>query len=223
MDAIWAIVIILFVILVYLKKIIDLAQKLDVKVLVFGSPKNRFIGNMDRNEAYQIAIEFFKELGDYEYRLLERPQIVVANKMDLDDAKDNLKRFKQTYPDVEVFETTTLIAEGLDQVLYKAADLLDVTPAFPLHDKEQDSEGVLYRFEEEKPAFEIHNLGNGQWMITGDEIERAFKMATLDNVDGEHRFARKMRVLGVDQALRDAGCQDGDVVSICDIEFEFVE
>lgn len=51
--------------LVYLKKIIDLAQKLDVKVLVFGSPKNRFIGNMDRNEAYQIAIEFFKELGDY--------------------------------------------------------------------------------------------------------------------------------------------------------------
>lgn len=51
--------------LVYLKKIIDLAQKLDVKVLVFGSPKNRFIGNMDKNEAYKIAIDFFKELGEY--------------------------------------------------------------------------------------------------------------------------------------------------------------
>ena len=51
--------------LVYLKKIIDLAQKLDVKVLVFGSPKNRFIGDMDKTEAKKIAIDFFKELGDY--------------------------------------------------------------------------------------------------------------------------------------------------------------
>ncbi len=53
--------------LVYLKKVIDLAQKLDVKVLVFGSPKNRFIGDVDKNEAKKIAIEFFKELGEYAY------------------------------------------------------------------------------------------------------------------------------------------------------------
>lgn len=164
-----------------------------------------------------------KELNDYEYRLLERPQIVVANKMDLDDAQMNLKRFKEAYPDVEVFETTTLIAEGLDQVLYRAADLLDVTPAFPLHDNESDSEGVLYKYEAEKSAFEIHNLGNGKWRISGEEIERAYHMASLDSVDGEHRFARKMRVLGVDQALRDAGCQNKDIVAICDIEFEFVD
>jgi sugar phosphate isomerase/epimerase len=51
----------------YLKKIIDLAQKLDVKVLVFGSPKNRFIGDMPKDEAYKVAIDFFKELGEYAY------------------------------------------------------------------------------------------------------------------------------------------------------------
>src|SRR5574344_150229 len=51
----------------YLKKIIDLAQKLDVKVLVFGSPKNRFIGDIQKEEARKIAIDFFKELGDYAY------------------------------------------------------------------------------------------------------------------------------------------------------------
>lgn len=49
----------------YLKKIIELAQKLDVKVLVFGSPKNRFIGDMPKDEAKKIAIDFFKELGEY--------------------------------------------------------------------------------------------------------------------------------------------------------------
>lgn len=49
----------------YLKKIIDLAQNLDVKVLVFGSPKNRFIGDMDKKEAQKIAVQFFRELGKY--------------------------------------------------------------------------------------------------------------------------------------------------------------
>ncbi len=49
----------------YLKKIIDLAQKLEVKVLVFGSPKNRFIGCMDRVDAQNIAIDFFRKLGEY--------------------------------------------------------------------------------------------------------------------------------------------------------------
>ncbi len=164
-----------------------------------------------------------KELNDYEYRLLERPQIVVANKMDLDGAKENLERFKAAYPDVEVFEAMTLIAEGMDSILYRAADLLDITPVFPLYDKENDSEGVLYKFEEEKEPFKIHNLGNGRWLLTGDEIETAYRMAKLDTLDGEQRFARKMRVMGVDEALRQAGCQDGDTVGICDIEFEFVE
>ncbi|MDF9824424.1 GTP-binding protein [Breznakia sp. PF5-3] len=163
------------------------------------------------------------ELETYQYRLLERPQIVIANKMDLDDAQENLKRFKEAYPDVEVFETMTMIGEGLDPVLYRAADLLDVTPAFPLYDEVEETEGVLYKFEPEKPAFEVHNLGNGRWMLDGDEIENAYRMATLDTTEGEQRFARKMRVLGVEQALRDAGCQDGDTVSICDFEFEFVD
>ena len=57
----------------------------------------------------------------------------------------------------------------------------------------------------------------------GDEIERSFKMSKLDNEEDFMRFARKMRKMGIDQALRDAGCQDGDTVVICNIEFEFME
>lgn len=175
----------------------------------------------DPIEDYEIIN---KELGDYEYRLLERPQIVLANKMDLPEAQENLVRFKTKYPDVEVFETTTLIAEGLDQVLYKAADLLAITPEFPLYDRENaDSEGVLYKFEDQKPAFEVRNLGNGRWELTGDDVELAYHMAKLESTEGQQRFARKLRLMGVDEALREAGCQNGDNVAICDIEFEFVE
>lgn len=175
----------------------------------------------DPIEDYRIINE---ELANYEYRLLERPQIVLANKMDLDPAQENLERFKKAYPDVQVFETTTIIAEGLDAVLYKAADLLEVTPQFPLHsDEDEQSEGVLYKFEPEEVPFTVHNLGNGRWEVRGEEIERAFKMSKLENEEDIMRFARKMRKMNVDQVLRDAGCQDGDIVGICDVEFNFVE
>ena len=166
------------------------------------------------------------ELKQYEYRLMERPQIVLANKMDLDGAQENLKRFKEAYPEVEVFETTTIIAEGLEAVLYRAADLLETTPQFPLYNddaSDEEAEGVLYKFEPEQPAFEVHNMGNGNWELSGEELERSFKMSKLDNEEDFMRFARKMRKMGIDDALRNAGCKDGDVVTICDIQFEFVE
>ena len=83
-------------------------------------------------------------------RLLDRPQIVVANKMDLDEAENNLKAFKEAYPDLEVFETTTIIHEGLDPILTKAANLLEKTPPFPIMEEETMDTGVTYTFEEKK-------------------------------------------------------------------------
>ena len=175
----------------------------------------------DPLEDYRIIND---ELASYEYRLMERPQIVLANKMDLDGAVDNLRRFKEAYPDVEVFETTTIIAEGLDPVLYRAADLLETTPQFPLFDEtDEEAEGVLYKFEPEKPLFEVHNNGNGVWELTGEGLERTFKMSKMNTEEDFIRFARKMRTLGIDEALRNAGCSDGDTVIICGYEFEFME
>lgn len=174
----------------------------------------------DPVEDYQIINQ---ELASYQYRLLERPQVVVANKMDLDHAQANLERFKQAYPDVEVFEVTAIIAEGLDPLLYRTADLLATTPMFPLHEEKEIESGVVYKFEPEVAPFKIRNLGNGRWRLYGEEVENAFQMARFENEEGEQRFARKMRVWGVDEALRKAGCQNGDVVEILEYEFEFVD
>lgn len=186
-----------------------------IHVIDMGSNDGR-----DPLEDYEIIN---KELEQYEYRLLERPQIVLANKMDLESAQDNLKRFKEKYPNVEVFETTTIIAEGIDQVLYKAADLLEVTEKFPLYSKETEVGGVLYKYEEEPDKFIIRNLGNGKWELDGEELIRVFKMTNFNTEDGVHRFANKLRKMSVDEELRKAGCQEGDLVSICGFEFEFVE
>lgn len=161
------------------------------------------------------------ELGQYQYRLLERPQVMVANKMDLDNAQNNLKRFKEAYPDVQVFEAITLIREGLDAVLYKVADLLDVTPIFSL--SEPDVDRVMYKFEAERPAFEIERVGDHQWRLYGEAIEKRYLQTNLDTEEELIRFSKVLRMWGVDDALRKAGAKDGDIIALMDITFIYVD
>ena len=161
-----------------------------------------------------------RELSEYQYRLMERPMIVVANKMDLDDAEKNLERFKEAYPEVPVFPVITMIGEGIDPVLYTVADLLETTPEFPLIDEE---ESVTYRFTEEDDEIHIQNLGNGAWRLSGSRIEKFMRRQRLETEDDVFRFANSLRRMGVDQMLREAGALDGDEVYILDYMFEFVE
>lgn len=182
-----------------------------VHVVDMGSAEGR-----DPLEDYRIINE---ELGKYEYRLLERPQVVVANKMDLDDAAENLERFKQAHPDVPVFPTITLIHEGLQPLLYKVMELVEITPEFPMETTE--GKGVLYKFQPEQPAFTYQNLGNNTWKLEGDRLIRAFSMTDFRNEEATLRFARTMRIMGVDDALREAGAKDGDIILIDNAEFVF--
>ncbi|EPC50283.1 GTPase CgtA, partial [Lacticaseibacillus paracasei subsp. paracasei Lpp123] len=79
-----------------------------------------------------------------------------------------------------------------------------------------------YKYQPE-PALKVTRDSDGTFVLTGDKIERAFKMANLDHEDGAMRFARQLRSMGVDDALRDAGAESGDLVAIDDFTFEFVE
>ena len=179
-------------------------------------------GEEGRNpiEDYRIINE---ELKSYNLRLLDRPQIVVANKMDLDEAENNLKAFKEAYPDLEVFETTTIIHEGLDPILTKAANLLEKTPPFPIMEEETMDTGVTYTFEEKKKDFTIEHLHEGLWKVDGPRLERIFDIKKLNTEEDFYLFANRLRYLGIDNALREAGCQDGDTVQLCGFEFEFIE
>ncbi|MBQ1521712.1 MAG: GTPase ObgE [Erysipelotrichaceae bacterium] len=172
----------------------------------------------DPLEDYEIINN---EMGTYRFNLLQRPQIVVANKMDEEGARENLERFRKAHPDLEVFPTTALIAEGLQDVLYRAADLLDVTEPFPL---EQDENiGVLYKFEPEPEPFTIRNLGNGQWVVEGDEINRLFSRTDFENEQQVMQFGIALRKMGVDAALREKGIREKDTVFINDFGFEFTD
>ena len=170
-------------------------------------------------DPYEDSVTINKELGEYEYRLLERPQIIVANKMDGDEAEENLKKFKEKLGDQKVFPIIAPIHEGIDAVLYAVADALETAPDF--FNQEEEQESVLYTYKEEEKPFTIHNKGNGVWEVTGKKVERLVQMASFTTDDGFQRFALQIRNMGIDDALREAGCEDGDTVRLYDFEFEF--
>ena len=177
------------------------------------------MGREDPLNDYEVINE---ELKRYPGNLSERPQIVVANKMDLDNAPENLERFKKAYPDVEIFETTTLINEGLSPVLYKAKDMLKELPQFPLYDPNKADKKVVYKYEEPE-QFKIFNEGNGVWRVEGEKIERLFRNTNFKDDDSILRFSRALSKMKLDDALRQRGCKNGDQVFIQDYSFDFMD
>jgi len=173
----------------------------------------------DPLEDYEIIN---KELKEYPGGLDKRPQVVCANKMDGEKAKDNLERFKKKYPDVTVYETITIINEGLEPVLYKLKDMLKELPIFPLYNTNKSSEKVVYTYEPVK-EFEVFNEGNGIFRIEGEKIIRLFEKTNLKDEDSALRFSRTLTKMKVDEALREKGCKDGDRVFIKDYSFEFID
>lgn len=162
------------------------------------------------------------ELKEYPGNLDKRPQIVIANKMDLDNSLSNLERFKKAYPDVEIYETTTIIDEGLEPVLYRLKDMLKQIPLFPLYEAGKEEEKVVYTYEKQA-EFTVHNEGNHMWRIEGDKVERLFNNTNFSDDDSVLRFSRVLSKMKIDEELRRRGCKDGDRVYIKDYGFDFID
>ena len=173
------------------------------------------------------------ELKKYNPALLERPQIVVASKMDMPDSAENLAKFKEqlakddtlaTKP--EVLAISSLTHQGLDELLHKTAKLLAETPAFETKaEKLQGEQAKVYEFEEQaaEAPFTLTRDADATWVLGGAKLEKLFKMTNLDHEESMMRFARQLRGMGVDGALRERGAKNGDLVKIGNFTFEFVE
>lgn len=162
-----------------------------------------------------------KELEKYDAKLLKKKEIIVANKMDLVDAKENLKRFKEKYGDKEIIKISAALNEGLDALITKLADILDEIPDNPLYDDDEFEDTLLYKFKEELP-FNIERKDD-KWVLSGDKIEKLFKMTRFESDEGTLRFARKLKRMGVDEELERLGAKPGDEVEILGFVFTFKE
>lgn len=83
-------------------------------------------------------------------------------------------------------------------------------------------EGVLgfYKFKKEEP-YTITREDNGTWILSGEELEKLFRMTKFTTDEGILRFTRRLRKMGVDDKLEELGAQEGDIVRILDFEFEY--
>ena len=159
-----------------------------------------------------------KELESFSKKLIQKPMVVIANKMDMPESKENLKKFKKRVK-CEVLEISAINNIGLDSVLTHLANMLDSASCEPLYEDNEYLSHVLYKFEKTKP-YTIEKV-NDYYVIHGDEIEKLFKMTKFNSEEGMLRFARKLRKMGIDDELDKLGAKEGDIVKILDFNFEY--
>lgn len=173
----------------------------------------------EMRDPYEDYLLINKELEEFNPKLLSKPQIIIANKMDLPKAKENLEEFKKKVKD-EIFEISAATNSGLQKVVDRLADLLDEIPNNPLYEDNQIESHILYKFKKEEP-YTITRDSDGTWVISGKEIERIFKMTKFNSEEAIYRFAKKLRHLGIDAKLESLGAEVGDQVRILDFYFDY--
>ena len=161
------------------------------------------------------------EIEAYSEKLALKKEIVIANKMDLENAESNLEAFKKTYPDALIVEVSSVTNTGFDTLMKTLADTLDMIGNDPLYTEEEMASHVTCKFKNERP-FTITKVDD-VWVLEGQELEKLFKMTRFDESDAVLRFARKLKGMGVDEELERLGAKPGDEVQICDYIFEFKE
>lgn len=167
------------------------------------------------------------ELKQYNAALIDRPQIVAANKMDMPDSEENLASFRERIaelrPDLEIMPISSLTRQGVQELLYRATDILDSIPVAPVVEEVAGKERKVYKLEaEEDNSFTI-TRDNEAFVVNSPRIERMIKRMQLSTHDAILRLARTLRHMGVDAELRRRGAVEGTIVRIADFEFEFVE
>lgn len=157
------------------------------------------------------------ELREFNPELAERPTLVAFNKMDLPEAQENLPRVKEALEGrgYTVFPISGVTGEGMKPLLQAAADAIAayVPPEKPVTTEAEH----VYRPKEQE--FRVY-AENGIWHVEGKALDKLVSMTMWENDDAVKRFVKVLKTMGVEDALRDYGCDDGDTVRIAGIEFE---
>lgn len=176
------------------------------------------MSGLEGRDPYEDYITINNELENFDKKLIEKPQIVIANKMDMPESKENLKKFMEKV-NVKVYPISAMNNEGIKEVLIEISNMLDKITKQPLYEEEKFESHILYKFKKEQP-FTI-TKDNDTWVIKGKEVEKLLRMTRFTTDEAANRFATKLRRMGIDDKLRELGAEDGDNVRILDFEFDY--
>ena len=178
------------------------------------------MASTESRDPYNDYLTIKHELEEYNPSLLKRPQLIVANKMDQDEAHLFLEEFKaKLQDDIEIIEVSTITKTNINKLIYKLSEILDNTPRFPLFD-EKDEYKVYLNTEEDFCKIKYED---GFYVVYGNPVEKAFYRTNFSTDAGVLKFMRILRYNGVEEKLKEAGIKDGDSVKICDYEFDYYE
>ncbi|WP_294707420.1 GTPase ObgE [uncultured Fusobacterium sp.] len=183
------------------------------------------VAEIEGRDAIEDYEKINEELRKFSEKLSNKKQIVLANKMDLLWDMDKYEKFKAHVEAQgnEVYPISVILNEGIREVLFRSYDMLQKIEREPLEEEVNVNE-VLREIKGESEDFVITQDEEGTYVIEGrilDEVLAKY-VITMDE-DSIINFLHMMRSLGLEEAMRDAGIQDGDNVRIADVEFEYVE
>lgn len=166
--------------------------------------------------------DFYKineELSQYNIKLMGKPQIIVANKMDIPEAEEGLRKIKEEFEPkgYKIYSVSAATREGIEELKYAIWDLLSNTDIiYETFDEE------FIHVEEVEDSI-IVKKENGDYIVEGSFIERLLGSTYFDDVDSLRYFQDMLRKKGVIDELKELGIQEYDPVFICGYEFEFFD
>lgn len=171
---------------------------------------------------YRNPIEDYKlinnELKEYKLNLLERPQIVVANKMDIDGAELNLQLFKEEFPEIDVIELSALTKSNTRYLIDHVGSVLE-----KLDDKvyvDDDLVKKIYKFVDDN-EMDVFRDEHGEIRVEGPAIERIVAMTNFNTLDNVRRFANTLKGMGVYEEIEKLNVVPGEVVHVMEYAFEY--
>lgn len=161
------------------------------------------------------------ELALFDPHLAKKPQIIALNKIDQTEVQERLPALQKSFKklNVELMTISALARTNTRELLIKAHQLLAETPAL----ESFEAPLPVYKAKDDPREYVITREGAHEWRVTGIAIERSAKMTYWEHDGSLRRFQKIMETLGIDQALRQAGVEEGDTVAIGKFELEWQE
>lgn len=170
------------------------------------------------------ALEDFDKINDelklYNEKLSTRPQVVVANKMDILEDEGVFDEFKNELEKrgYKVFKMSAATRQGVDDVIAYVYELLREAEEIELVSEEEMFRPELDEQQDEGLQIDIED---GVYVVTGKSLRRIMYSVNFDDMESLQYFQKAMESQGVFDRLREMGIEDGDTVRIYEIEFEF--
>ena len=155
------------------------------------------------------------ELREYDKALMERPMVVVLNKVDIPEATANLPRLRKHLAKQkhDVFEISAVTGQGVQALLNRIGEILREIAARPPVVAEQEIRTYSLADLDER-AYSVRRIGDDRFEVTGALIERTTRMTNFDLLEGSDRFQKILETSGITRDLNRQGIQHGDIVLI---------